>query len=89
MSESIGLDKDRAIKVTAITVEGESFTFEEPQSRDEARVLAQAILKDGFSINGGKQKEVLRPGEEQYFPPASVYKVAIHYSTHVKGGQEL
>ncbi len=81
---SIGLKRDRGIKVTVITIEGESFTFEEPQSRDEARDLAKSILKDGFVINGGKQKAHLHPGEEQYFPPASVYKVAIHYTTHVK-----
>lgn len=81
---SIGLEKDRDIKVTVITNEGESFTFTDPQSRESARDLAKSILKDGFSINGGKQRGVLRPGEEQYFPPASVYKVAIHYATHVK-----
>ena len=80
---SIGLERDKSIKVTVITIEGESYTFENPVSRDEARDLAKKILIEGFSINGNQS---LRPGEEQYFPPASVYKVAIHKSTHVKKG---
>ena len=80
---SIGLEKDKSIKVTVITIEGESYIFDEPCSRDEARALARKILREGFSINGNQS---LRLGEEQHFPPASVYKVAIHKTTHVEKG---
>ncbi len=82
---SIGLERDRTIQVTAITIEGESFTFKTATGREEARALAKKILLEGFNIN---EVQGLRPGEEQYFPPASVYKVAIHYTTHVKKGQK-
>jgi len=80
---STGLERDRQIKVTAITITGESFTFETATSREAARTLARTILRDGFNIN---EVQKLRPGEEQYFPPVSVYKVAIHYATNPKKG---
>jgi len=76
---STGMPKDKSIRVTVFTTEGERFVFDEPTTRDEARQLARKILAEGFALDGTTG---LRPGEEQYFPPAVVYKVAIHKSTH-------
>lgn len=74
-----GIPKDKSIKVTVFTTDGEQFIFDEPTTREEARALGRKILNEGFNLDGSTG---LKPGEEQYFPPASVYKVAIHKTTH-------
>lgn len=75
-----GMPKDKSIKVTVFTIDGEQFVFDEPTTREEARALGRKILTEGFNLDGSTG---LKPGEEQYFPPASVYKVAIHKTTYV------
>jgi len=74
-----GMPKDKSIRVTVFTTDGERFIFDTPTNREEARKLGRKILLEGFNLDGSNG---LRPGEEQYFPPASVYKIAIHKSTH-------
>jgi hypothetical protein len=76
MTMPLGMRKDLMLKVTATMQDGTTFTFEEPQTREAARELARTLLRTGFNIDS--EYENIHPGEEVYYPPASIYKVAIH-----------
>ena len=72
----LGMRKDLMLKITATMLGGETFTFNEPQTRAAARILARKLLKEGFNIDS--DYENVFPGEEIYYPPSAIYKVVIH-----------